>query len=150
MKEKQLLEKLRSDPENGMSALIEGYSGLVLSVVRARLYRGAFSEADIEACAADSFSEFYLSLDRFDPSKCTLKGWLCAIARNNSIDLLRKRQREEGFVPLDAEEAPEPACELSLEGEFIKAEEKRAVARAVLSLGSPDREIIMRKYYLED
>lgn len=148
MKDEKLLEKLKSDPDHGMKALIDRYSGIVYSVVRARLYRGAFSEADIEDCVADTFSEFYLGLDGYDPARCGIKAWLCTIARNNAFDMLRKKRREAFTFPIDADDAPDVADSFSLEGDFIDMEERRAVAEAVLALGDPDREILMRKYYL--
>lgn len=147
MEERELLDLLRRAPERGMEALMERYGGLVYAVARGRLRGGGFCAADAEGCAADAFSEFYLSLDRYDPAKGSVRAWLCVIARNNALDLLRRRYREGGVVSLDeglaAAEAGAP-----LESGLEERELRRTALEAVKELDEPDREIILRKYYL--
>lgn len=145
--DQELLELLRLAPERGIEALMEQYGGLVYAVVRGRLRGDGFCAADAEGCAADTFSEFYLSLDRYDLKKGSVRAWLCVIARHNALDLVRKRCREGGVVPLDEELAGAddgPPLESGLE----ERERRRAVLEAVKAMDHPDREIILRKYYL--
>ncbi|MBO6060813.1 MAG: sigma-70 family RNA polymerase sigma factor [Clostridia bacterium] len=40
-------------------------------------------------------------MESFDPSGCSIKGWLCTIARNNALDLLRRKRREYDQVALE-------------------------------------------------
>lgn len=147
MQDRKLLKKLKQDPERGMRELIERYSGLVYAVVRGRLFPGAFDIADVDECVADTFSEFYMDLDKFDPDRAGIKAWLCAIARHNSLDRVRK-QRSLSVSSLDDPNIPDIEDDFSLEGEFIEKAERKRVLDAVKALGEPDREIIIRKYYL--
>lgn len=143
MSDVELLDLLRKNPEKGLKALIAQYGGLVYAVVRRSLPE-AFCTADSEVCAAEVFSEFYLDLDKFDPSKGSVKTWLCVIARHNSVDLAR---RNTAVLPLD-EEIRADSSGVSLESELEERELRRAVLSEVKSLDEPDREIILRKFYL--
>lgn len=126
MRDDEILGLLREDPEKGIKALTARYGGLVYAVVRRNL--GGAAEADIEACAADVFAEFYLELDKYDPSKGSLKAWLCVIARHNALDAAREIKET---LPLDEEIISE---ESSVESELENAELRRAVLDEVKSL----------------
>ncbi|MBQ2062556.1 MAG: sigma-70 family RNA polymerase sigma factor [Oscillospiraceae bacterium] len=146
MDEAALLELLRSDPQQGMTALIDAYGGLIHAVVRGKL-RG-FGQSDVEACVADAFSEFYCDLDRYDPAQGSIRSWLCVIARHNALDLLRRHYREGQTVSLDDESAPPIADDFSMEGDPEDRVFRAELAEAVKALGRPDSEIILRKYWL--
>ena len=87
-----------------------------------------------------------MDLDKYDPERSSIKAWLAAIARHNALD--RVRRRRPGAVSLDDPELPEIEDDFSLEGEFIERSERKRVLDAVNALGEPDREIIVRKFYL--
>lgn len=143
MSDAELLDLLRKNSEKGLKALIAQYSGLVYTVVRRNLPE-ALCTADAEACAADVFSEFYLDLDKYDPSKGSIKAWLCVIARHNAVDLAR---RSTAVLSLD-EEICEDTKEISLGNDLEELELRRAVLSEVKLLNEPDREILLRKFYL--
>lgn len=145
----ELLSLLRNSPNRGMEELVRRYSGLLYYVVRGRLQGAVFSEEDVEDCVADSFCEFWESLERFDLSKGSIKAWLSKIAANNACDFCRKRQHEAIPVSIDDDAAPEPADDFSLEGDFETREQRAELLSAVRALESPDREIIIRKFYLQ-
>lgn len=140
MRDTELMGLLRENPEKGLKALTTQYGGLVYAVVRRSF--GEASNADIEACAADVFAEFYLELDKYDPSKGSIKAWLCVIARHNAVDAARKTKET---LPLDEEVLSEAS---SVEGELEENELRRAVLSEVKNLPEPDREILLRKFYL--
>ncbi len=149
MEDSKLLQLLHSDPDAGMAALTAQYAALVYAVVR-----GAFAGAthlyssDIEDCVADAFSEFYLSLAGYDPTRCSVKSYLCVLARHNAIDLLRRRDKQCGQVSTDDEGASELIAQESPESELAEAELRQQVLSAIVSLGEPDAAILVRKYYL--
>lgn len=147
MDDQELLNTLRRAPEQGMKDLMERYGGLVYAVARGRLPGDVFCAADVEGCAADAFSEFYLGLDRYDPEKGSIRAWLCVIARRNALDLVRRRYRESKVLPLDRE-LTDAGSEAVLESGLEERELRRVVLEAVKELGEPDREIVLRKFYL--
>lgn len=142
MKDEKLIQKLHTDPEGGMEAAIRLYGGLVYSLVRGRLTAAGLGEADAEDCAAETFAEFYAGLDSLDPSRGSVKAYLCATAAHNVADLIRARR------PTVSLEDVEIADAASLEGDFEDRERRRELIEAVKALKDLDREIIVRKYYL--
>lgn len=143
MGDAELLEMLLENTEKGLKALIAQYGGLVYAVVRRNLPE-TLRAADAEACAAEVFSEFYLDLNKYDPSKGSIKAWLCVIARHNAVDLAR---RNTAVLPLD-EEIRTDIGGTSLESDLEERELRSAVLSEVKSLNDPDREILLRKFYL--
>jgi len=142
MKDEVLSELLKTDAEHGMRLVMKRYTGIVHAVIRRHL-SPAFS-SDIEDVVADTFCEFYQTLSRWDPSRGSIKAYLCTIARHNAIDFLRHRQAP----PLPLDEAL-----LTEDGAFFDAGPdealfKKVLIEAILSLDKTDRDIVMRKYYL--
>ncbi len=85
-----LVAAIRSGKESAMAELYDRYSALVYSVsLRVLGDTGA---------AEDVLQEVFLQLwrnpDVFDSSRGNLAPWLAVIARNRSIDVLRKRRPE--------------------------------------------------------
>lgn len=140
MRDDEILALLREKPEKGLKLLTKLYGGLVYAVVRRTLSDA--SSADIEDCASDSFAEFYLELDKLDLSKGSVKAWLCTIARHNALDAAR---RLHPALILEEEIISEEA---SVEREAEKTALREAVLSEVKSLPEPDREILLRKFYL--
>lgn len=147
MQDAELLTLLKIDPNRGIKIMTELYAGLVYSVVRGRLTEKEFCVADIENCVADSFTDFYLSVESFDLQRGSIRARLCVIARNNAVDLLRRRKKEREILPLDAAEN-HLADDYTLEGDFTREETRRELLEAINDLPACDREIIIRKFYL--
>lgn len=147
MRDDEILTILQKDPNRGVAILTDLYAGLVYSVVRGRLSEKEFCTADIENCVADSFTDFYLSIGSFDPRRGSIRARLCVIAKNNAIDILRRRKKEREILPLDSN-GNIHADDYSLDGDFSREETRRELLCAVNDLGEPDREIIIRKFYL--
>lgn len=147
MTDEKLYALLLTDPDRGIGKLTEQYTGLVMSVIRARLSKKAFSEQDIEECAADTFTEFYMGLGSFDTSMGSIKARLGLTASRNAVDRLRRLYRSGITLPLDGEAGEYPDS-FSIESELEERELKDKLKQAVLGLEHPDREIVFRKYYL--
>ena len=101
-----LLALLEKDPEQGMAALIQEYSGLLWTVCRQYLT----SSEDVKECVNETFSQFYLHRHRFDPKKGSLKGYLAAIGRRCAIHQYQENRRWEGA----AERKRGPPCPIPL------------------------------------
>ena len=141
MNDRELIRLLRRDPAKGFDVMIKTYSGLLYAVVRKRLPAERFGSAQVEDIVADALSDFYLSLSSFDPDRCSIKSYLCVMARNKATNALRKSRVTQ--LPLeDAED------ELILPDAFEDSELRSQVLDAVKSLGEPDSIILIRKYYL--
>ncbi len=149
MKDDELIKLLQRKPDDGIKILTEQYAGLVYAVVMGKLNPLGFSSADIEECVADTFSEFYFDIDKFSSLSGSIKSFLCVIARNNAIDLVRKRKNENNYISLDDETVFEQFMdEFSIEENYECENLRQELMTAIKNLGEPDCEIIIRKFYL--
>ncbi len=147
MEDGKLLRLLHKDPNAGMEQLLNQYTGLVYAVVKGKLDNSYYVSSDIEDCVAEVFCKFYTELSDYDPSRSSIKSYLCVIARNHAINVAKKRSFE-GSLSLDDEQSLlQVADDLMIDSELADEELRRAVIKAVEDLGEPDSSIIFRKYY---
>ncbi|MBE6648476.1 MAG: sigma-70 family RNA polymerase sigma factor [Ruminococcaceae bacterium] len=148
MNDAKLLKLLHSNPNKGIEELMNQYAGLVYAVVKNTLADFVCMSSDIEDCISDTFSEFYLELSKYDPKESSIKTYLCRIAKNNAIDLCRKRERQRMDISVDDEELTVQLSDgFSVEENVLKFELSKEVFNAINALGEPDSSIIFRKYY---
>ena len=132
-----LLSAVRRKSERALEQLIGKYTAYVCVVIRNTVGESMARE-DIEETASDVFFALWENADRIEK----LKSWLGATARNKAKNKLRNVRNE---LPLDNDDIPDNG--MQLEDQFILNHERDAVRAAVLSLGSPDREIFTRHYF---
>lgn len=146
MRDEELIRLLHKKPYEGMKALTQQYSGLLCAVVGSKLSKSVYNSAEIEDCVANTFSEFYINIDKFNPKESSLKSWLCVLARNNAIDVLRKDKAVK--ISMDdkntfARIEDGSSLEIDIEDKALR----KQVLNEVKNLGEPDRTIIIKKYY---
>ena len=136
--------QLRSNPERGVSELIETHGGLVYFTVR-RLLKG-YPDDDIEECVSDVFLYVYNHRDRLDLDENALKSYLVKTAAHRTLDHQRKIAR----IPTPSEDAvwDASAADQSAEELAIARIEREELIDAVLSLGDPDATILIAKYFI--
>lgn len=151
-----LYDLLCSDPELGLSQIMDQYTGLVYTIVYGKISSVGTSQ-DAEECVSDIFLELWRSRYNIDLSKGSLKSYLVMVARRNAIDTYRRLAAYQGHLSSlslpdsdEDENAPpyEPVSDENIEADVIKREQSDALINAILALGKPDSEIIIRKYYL--
>ena len=147
MEDGKLLRLLHKDPNTGMEQLMKQYTGLVYAVVKGRLVNSNCISSDIEDCVADVFSKFYTALSEYDPTRASIKSYLCVMARNHAVNLAKRRSFTESLSLDDEDAILQIADEGSFEREVAEQELCREVIRAVEALGEPDSSILVRKYY---
>ena len=150
MEDARLYELLSSCPDEGMRQLMRQYTGLVCAVIRARFAGFRTLSTDVEDCAADTFSNFWLGFANYSPEKAALRSYLAAIARNCAADYLRSHRLLQLQDDPTDEDGNDPLFNLP-DGSAEEAEEqelRQKVLAAVQSLGEPDRSLVFRKYYL--
>ena len=143
MQEQEMFRLIEEDPQKGFEQLMRRYGALAASVARNLLLAGGFGESDVEDVLAESLLELYRNRRRLDPEKGSLKALFCSIARHRSID--RLRQKREEYALSELAELPD---DFSLEEKVLEKELREQVLAAVRRLEEPEREIILRKYYL--
>lgn len=133
MTDRETLQLLEQDPETGMAALIDRYSGLLWKAASGRLK----DPEDIRDCVSETFSEFYLHRENFDPGKGTLAGYLAAIARRRALRRWKSNSRQDGLYT-EPDEGPDP---------FRQIEQRDELDEALSRLDPEDEKILRMKYY---
>ena len=147
MEDNKLLRLLHKDPNAGMEQLMNQYAGLVYAVVKSKLDDSYYVSSDIEDCVADVFSKFYAELSDYDPKISSIKTYLCVIARNQAINVSKRRNLEGGISLDDEQSLLQVADDVMIDSELAEDELRREVIKAVEDLGEPDSSIIFRKFY---
>ena len=139
MEEHQLLSRLRRKDEQALAAVITQYSAYVVTVIHNRS-RGLLSPEDEDELASSVFFALWQSCRTVKSGH--LRAWLGSVARNKTVDRLRKSRSE---VPLDEDLA---GTDDFLLEEATKREQAQQLRAAVAQLSETDREIICRFYDL--
>ncbi|MBR6337635.1 MAG: sigma-70 family RNA polymerase sigma factor [Ruminococcus sp.] len=139
MNDRELLELLKADPHKGLAAVVKQYSAYVYKIVLSRLSADC-SREDIEEAVSDIFMRLYTAVQGSDVKINSLCAYLAAIAQRHCINVFKAHLRRTETVSFD-----------ELEGALaddITAQADTELIDAIHSLGKPDSEIFIRRYYL--
>lgn len=125
--------------EQALAAAITQYSAYVVTVIHNRS-RGLLSPEDEDELASSVFFTLWQSCRTVKAGH--LRAWLGSVARNKTVDRLRKSRSE---IPLDEDLA---GTDDFLLEEATKQEQAQQLRAAVAQLSETDREIICRFYDL--
>ena len=137
MTDSQLLRQLRTDRAAGTEALLRQYGPLLRYVIGGILP----DPQDAEDCFSEVSLALWQKLERFDPEKGPLSGWLTAVARNTALNHLKARIRREKH------QSEEPAEVLTPEQEVLRKERAEQLRAAVTRLPEAERKLFYRRYY---
>jgi RNA polymerase sigma-70 factor (ECF subfamily) len=87
LEDKILIQQYLKGDEKSLEILIERYLKMIYSFV----YRNVGSQSDAEDITQEVFVKVWKNIKRFDQNK-NFKPWVYQIAKNTSIDFLRKRK----------------------------------------------------------
>lgn len=124
---------VRRKDERAFRQLVDSYGPLIRAIVRRHLSATMY----MEECENDILLSLWQNMDRFDPSRNSLKNWIGAVSKYKCADYLRRHYREAPTVPLD---------------ENIPAEEPedlRELVDELLENLKPDDRRLFRQHYLE-
>lgn len=149
-----LHEGLQQRDPTALDRLIAEFSGPVLHLAGLILGQTGRPE-DAEEVAADAFAAAWDRIGEFDPRRTNLKSWLLMLTKYAALDrrrqFLRQRYTLEGearVIPLEA--APEPAEPETPEGELLRRDRQERLHQALGQLPAADRELLIRRYFLEE
>lgn len=142
--DKELLKSAKSGDMDAFALLFEPLRPLVKSVA----YRIVGSN-DADDVTMETFLRAWKAIPRFG-GRASLRNWLCRIARNCCIDIVRKR-RKKGELPLSQEgspdwdsvsdeAAPEPGAGI------MRAESGQIVRAALGQLAESHRRALLLRY----
>jgi RNA polymerase sigma-70 factor, ECF subfamily len=109
-----LAERIRSGEQAALGALYDLHAAMALAIA----LRVVNDREEAEDVVHDAFVAVWRKIDRYDPSRGSLRTWLLTIVRNRAID--RVRARRETLAVDDADErsllrtGPNPTWEAAL------------------------------------
>lgn len=144
MRDEKILLAIKDKDEQMIATIINKYSKLMWKIVSSVLANVGTIQ-DIEECVADVFIDFWLHPEKFDTSRGKLSSWLSMVARSKALDRYRKIVRTK---EVSIEEETLVYYSEILAG-LLREEETEKLIACVESLGSMDREILVRRFFYE-
>lgn len=141
MKDEEIIRGIRNRDGAVMAALMTTYTRLLWKVA-GEVLCGAGGEADAEECIADVYIALWERPEAFDPTRGTLKSWLCMTARCKAIDRYRALSRSR-TVPM--EEVMEAVTD-GVSETVMQEESYRELTEALNTLDEVERDILLRRY----
>ena len=87
-----LAERLRSGDREALGELYDRYASVAMAVA----VRVVSDRELAEDLVHDAYVAVWQKIDRFDPSRGSLRSWLLTIVRNRAIDRLRGTRPQHG------------------------------------------------------
>ena len=132
-----LLERVRRGDENAMAALYDRYSKIVYSV-SLRVLRDVAAAEDV---LQEIFMQVWRNPGAFLETKGSLGGWLAVVARNRSIDALRRRR------PTDQVEEVALASPFNLAEEAERNNMMERARAAIVHLPAEQRKMLEMAFF---
>ena len=136
--ESELIARIHAGDEQAMAVVYDLYSGVVYSVAF-RVLQNATSAEDV---LQDVFLQLWRNPRAFDSARGQLAPWLAAIARNRSIDMLRKRKPEDDISDYIVASGPQ-------HDETVNSELVISKARSTIDRMPPEQKQLLELAYFE-
>lgn len=145
--EKNFVEEIKKKNEEALCYLIEKYTGLVMSIIRKRLF---LLQEEQKECFDDVFLNVWEHIDSFDERKSSFTNWIAGITRYRAIDYLRKYKRQ--FEEIALEDIPLDGIVAGDDKELLRLMEMEISEETELMLQSlkPEERELFQKLYLEE
>lgn len=148
MNDAKIIAGLKRKDARALRVLVDRYARLLWTVAAGYLPEHAgFNAHDVEECAGDAFLQLAAFPERYDARKGSLKTYLCTLARNKAIDRFRRSGRcpEECWEPRAVEVLADEITPFASSSDA----DYQALYEAMDKLPAPTREVLMRRYFLE-
>ena len=138
LSDERIVELLKSD-NGGLEMAKDKYTPLVMKICKGFLA----SEFDAQEACADSFIKLWKNRREIDTNKSSLKTYICMLARQSAIDILR-RQKTREEIPIEEDDI---GIDVDYEDEAAKRINMKLIADVISSMSSPEREVFIYRYY---
>ena len=134
-----LIRRILNGDDTALGALYDRYGRLVYSVAQRILRDSGAAEEVLQ----DIFHQLWRVAGTFDLARGSLASWLMVMARNRSIDRLRRRSLAVADSPAEAL----PLARFDLESDVAQKEMITRVRRALDDLPEPQRRVMELAYF---
>jgi RNA polymerase sigma-70 factor, ECF subfamily len=141
--EDNFIKELKNKNPKALDYFVDNYSNLIFKVVISVLGNAKREEA--MECLNDVLLKVWEKIHYHDESKSKFSSWLIAVSKYNAIDYKRKFYKIENECNIDELML---ADEKTIEEQILHSESKEELLNAIKDLGSPDKDIFIRKYFM--
>lgn len=157
MDDREIIQQLKENSEQGLRVLIKKYRGLVGKIASGIL---TDHEEDVEEVISDTFVNVWRAAERLDSERGSLKGFIVCTARNTALNRLKKLTSEWGYrgdadygfyewnIGEEGGTFSGSGMEPDAEQRLILREDSEELYRLILMLEEPGKEIFIRRYFL--
>jgi RNA polymerase sigma-70 factor (ECF subfamily) len=144
MNDRKLIQCIVKNPERGLAIAVENY-GSVVKAICGNVLRRVGTPEDVEEACSDTFVKLWRNAGSFEERvDGDLKAFICAIARNAALDILRKRQRA-SVIELPSDEFADASVDV--ENDIITNERNQIVRAVIGELDEPSRSIFEMRFF---
>ena len=143
MQDEVLIKKLLDDDHDAYMYVIDTYSKLLWVIIGGILGKIGTIQ-DIEECIGDVYVELWKNPQAFNHQKGTLRTFLAVIAKRRALNVYRKLSKA---MIYELDEAIMSSDDDLLDY-IVDKETCQALYTAIKSLVEPNKEIVMRRYFL--
>lgn len=140
--EDSFIGELKNKNPKALDYLVNNYSNLIFKVVISVL--GSDKREEAMECLNDVLLKVWEKINYHDESKSKFTSWLIAVSKYNAIDYKRKLYKIENECNIDELML---ADERTIEEQIVHSESKEEILNVIQNLGSPDKDIFIRKYF---
>ena len=144
--ETNFTREIKSKNPDALEFAVNCYGNLVFKIVYGVLNK-SFEMQYIEECVSDAFMGAWDNIESYDEQKGNFKNWLLAIAKYKAIDYKRKFYRHNKVQGIDDYTIP---SKMDIEKVIISKENKEEVIKAIRGMRDIDKQIFMRRYFLDE
>ncbi len=141
--ENNFVRELKNKNKKALDYLVNNYSNLVFKVIIYVL--GSDKREDAMECLNDVMLKVWDKIEYHDENKSKFTSWLIAVSKYNAIDYKRKLSKIDLQCDIDELEIADHG---EVEEHILHTENKEIIFTAINELGSPDKEIFIRKYFM--
>lgn len=141
--EDNFIKELKKKNPKALDYLVENYSNLIFKVVLSVL--GTDRREEAKECLNDVLLKVWEKINYHDESKSRFTSWLIAVSKYNAIDYKRKLSKVQNECSIDELILSD---EGDIEEHILHSESKEELLNAIKDMGSPDKDIFIRKYFL--
>lgn len=146
IKDEEIIDGILKKDKYAMTKLIDKYGSIIHNTVFFILKENYENES-IDECVDDVLMCLWKNMDCFSKERGNFKWWIVAIAKNKALTCKKQIKKSKDNVELDNAKIKAP---YDIEEDYLQNEKKKQVVALINSnLSEEDREIFMRRYFME-
>ena len=147
--DEDIVKLLSARDQKSVELIAERYEKLIRYIAVTILQN---RETSVEECINDVYLKLWTHGAEYDYRKASFKTYLKAITRNAALNYLRKLRKLEELEGMDETDTLQSEYidySQSLEQQVIFREEVQALNQIIAGLRRKDRELVLRRFYLQ-